>query len=188
MNTESDNYFKGSALRKGIFGVFLVLSVAALYEVWRTPSESLQMSIPYFSDITPEIYKYLFVAALSIGDIAIIAPFAFLAYFGQHIKPREGHFMNPMSFFDIGVVFAIIFTITLGWVHYLITKPEIISNTGFENVFCLLAFLAVSTLFTVFLLMLKYRSYSSNQRHELRKYNILTAEEPPKPAKREIVD
>lgn len=188
MAAQDKNYFRDSQLKNIIFWGFVLLSGSILFFVYKTPPDKLQMNIPYFCDITPKMYKLIFFISMFMGNVVLVGPFAFLSYFSQHIKPTEGKLINMLSFFDIGILLASIYSALLGWVHYLFIKSEFLNNAGLENVFSLISFVVSANVLWLFLLIMKYRSYTSNQRKELKKYRILASEDPPKAAREEIKD
>ena len=55
-------------------------------------------------------YKVAASLALVFADIILVGPFAYLSYFSDHIKPKPGKVINTLSFFDLGLLSALIFT------------------------------------------------------------------------------
>ena len=54
-------------------------------------------------------YKVAATLSLIFVDIILVGPFAYLSYFSDHIKPKSGRLINILSFFDLGLLSALIF-------------------------------------------------------------------------------
>ncbi len=178
-NLKVDNH-KGRGFSTKIFSVFFVISVLSIvYFNLLTESDLRALAVKY-TDLDnnalftiTKFYGLFISVVLFLADIILVGPFAFLSYFGQHIKPKKyNSFFSAISLFDIGVLLALVFTINLASIHILIV--DIVSNIRLTigEMYTIIGFNIAIDILWIVLGCIKIYSYSPEQRKELSKYAI----------------
>ncbi len=162
-----------------LFVFFVILSLGTLAYVNMISQADMRLVAEKFPELTETMkgnflrnYKIAISLLIFFTDIILVGPFAYLSYYGQHIKPRAGHILNYISFFDVGLILAIIFTFSVVSSHMLII--DWFSITPLRPMsFCAFSCLLGALFFMwCVLLWIKTRSYTAAQRKELKKYLI----------------
>lgn len=174
-----ENYSLGS-ISAGIFCVFFVISVLTLVYLNLISKEEMKLvsaQFPEFGESRKEAivesYKISISVALFFIDIILVGPFAALSYFGDHIKPRrQMPFICRLSFFDLGVSLALVFTIALASAHILII--DCVSSIRLTHGEFMTIVFFNAAIFVVWLVItaLKIYTYTPDQRRELAKYVV----------------
>ena len=100
-------------------------------------------------------------------------PFAALSYFGDHIKPRSQiPFIYRLSFFDLGVSLALMFTIALASAHILIIDCVSSIRLTYGEFMTIAFFNAAIFVEWLVIIALKIYTYMPDQRRELAKYVV----------------
>lgn len=171
---------KGNGFSTKVFSVFFIISVLTLVYFNLISDKdliSLVAQFPEFSDSSKRLfvsnYRIAISVALFLIDVILVGPFAFLSYFGDHIKPkRYNEFLNTVSFFDIGILLALVFTLNLASVHIIligcISDIRLTNGEMYTIIGVNLAFVFSWLLFA----LIKIYSYSPSQRKELSKYAL----------------
>lgn len=165
-----------------VFWVFVCVSFLAIVYFNLTDSEDLKRLMARFPEISKTVkttFVHTYKVAVSLGlvfaDIILVGPFAYLSYFSDHIKPKSGKIINILSFFDLGLLLALIFTLWAISAHFMIfnavTKTPGVMTRLIDNEILILFLISIS-LFWIFAVILKVYSYNSIQRRELSKYAI----------------
>lgn len=167
-------------LSSKIFFVFFVVSVLTLIYLNLISDEQLKLVSAQFPDFSESkrraiagSYRISISVALFFFDVILVGPFAFLSYFGDHIKPsRHNPLLERVSFFDLGIALALVFTINLASAHILIIDcVSTIRLTGVES-WIIVWFNAGIFLLWLIAATMKIYTYSPEQRRELSKYAI----------------
>ncbi len=174
-------------ITKKIFSIFFVVSLFALAYINLTSSDSIRLVAELFPEIDiiwrkafVKGYKMAMSLAIFFIDILLVGPFAWLSYFSDHIVAKRvglidkfgGNLMRDVSFFDLGILLAIDFTVSVIAFNFtlinavdknpitLITPSALwcVAGAGF------VAWGIVS--------LIKIYSYTSDQRADLKKYII----------------
>lgn len=163
-----------------LFALFFLISVLTLIYFNTISTEELKLVSAQFPDFSEQkkraivsSYRISVSVVLFFIDVIIVGPFAYLSYFGQHIKPKRNNVLvKNLTIFDLGIMLALVFTLAFASAHILIidcvspirlTKGEFNTIIGFN--------IAIFILWWIIALM-KIYSYSSEQRKELSKYAI----------------
>ncbi len=170
---------ESKGVSRRIFVVFALLSFATLGYLNMISDSEMRLvagEFPEWSESMRETVLRSYKMAVSIAiffiDLILVGPFAYLSYFGQHIKPKVGHILNRYSFFDFGLVLASIFTLFVAAAHMIILdivspKPAGLLEIKSTSLF-FIGFIALWALALFF----KIHSYTRDQRKELKKYLI----------------
>ena len=120
-----------------------------------------------------EHYNLSVSVALFLVDILLVGPFAYLSYYGGHIEPKRVlPIFEKLSFFDIGILQALVFTINLDSFHILILDSvSSIKLTDGES-YIILGFNLCIVVLCAIITFIKIYTYSPSQRRELAKYAI----------------
>lgn len=173
---QKDVYVVG--ITRWLFGIFVAASLLVIYYLNSTTIQELKLLTNQFPELS-HAFKSTFIHTYRMGltlylfvvDIILVGPFAYLSYFSEHIKPRPGRFVNSVSFFDIGILIALIHTLALGCMNFIITNS--VSPAPYDvNVNGLVVLIVAAFAFWGALLLAKIYSYSRDQRKELKKYAI----------------
>ena len=120
-------------------------------------------------------YKIGTTSALFFIDVILVGPFAYLSYYGEHIKPKSSNILKAFSFFDFGLALACIFTLWAISAHFVfinaVSNNQSILVDVIDNRILFWTLVAI-TAFWVLAVFLKVYSYSADQRKELSKYAI----------------
>lgn len=173
---EQERYVVGITRR--LFALFVALSFVFMFMINSTDEATLKLLMAKFPELSQSIkttfihtYKMGMSLGLFLADIIIVGPFAYLSYFASHIRPRAGHFVNSISFFDLGILAATLFTIAAGCAHFVIMNS--VSPTRISlDVNSIYLFNLLAVLVWIVLILLKVYSYTREQRKELKKYAI----------------
>ena len=164
-------------ISRKIFGAFFAISIFALLYLNLTSEAALKLVSEEFPEWAPSTqsavirsYKMGVSLFLFFIDVILVGPFAWLSYFGEHIKPKEGKPVNYLSFFDIGMLLALWFTLALSAAHFSITNSVAKHPVNFLSPETLGIIIGLLFLTWVVILMLKVHSYTREQRAELKKY------------------
>ena len=170
---------KPAGITRKLFWALLGVSFFALTYINFTSDENLRLVAEQYPEVSLSFrkafldgYKMFMSLALFLTDIVLVGPFAWLSYFGDHIVSKCGDFIKRVSFFDLGIMLAIDFTMAVISFNFMIINavdpnpikvlgtmtPWIFTGIGFA------AWFATS--------LLKIYSYSSDQRKDLKKYVI----------------
>ena len=165
---------------KKIFLVFFVISILSLVYFNLISVKQLDLVLVQFPEIKvstrhmiAEHYKMSVSVALFLVDILLVGPFAYLSYYGGHIEPKRVlPIFEKLSFFDVGILQALVFTIVLDSFHILILDSvSSIKLTDGES-YVILGFYLCIVLLCATITLIKIYTYSSSQRRELAKYAI----------------
>lgn len=173
-------------ITKKIFTTFFVVSILALVYINMTSTSHLRLIADQFPE-TDILWRKAFIRgyrmSMSLGlffiDILLVGPFAWLSYFSDHIEPKRvglidkiGGFLKDVSFFDIGLLLALDFTIAIITLNF--TLVNAVSETPITIILpsTLWIISAIGLVAWVILSLLKIYSYSSDQREDLKKYII----------------
>ena len=181
MNSQlkADNH-KGRGFSTKIFAVFFVISILSLvyfnliheHDLFRVASQ-----FPQFSEASRKAFVHSYKISISVAlffiDVILVGPFAFLSYFGDHIKPkRYNAFFNNVSLFDVGIALALAFTLNLASAHIIIIGSVSDIRLTIGEIYTIIGFnIAIDILWVIFWLI-KIYTYSPEQRKELSKYAI----------------
>ncbi len=165
---------------KEIFSVFFVISILSLVYFNLITKEQLTLvsaQLPEFSLSVKQAivnnYRITISLVLFFVDVLLVGPFAYLSYFGGHIIPKRAlPIFDKLSFFDVGILQALVFTINLDSFHILMldSVSEIKLTTGESYV--ILGFNLAIIVLCAFITLVKIYTYSPTQRRELAKYAI----------------
>ncbi len=165
-------------ITRWLFGIFVAASLAVIFLLNSTTNAELKLLVNQFPEVSGAFkstfihtYRMGMTLALFVVDIIVVGPFAYLGYFSEHIKPRPGRFVNSVSFFDLGILAALIYTITIGCMNFVITN-SVAESPRDVNVNAIVVLLGAAFLAWALLLLAKIYSYSRDQRRELKKYAI----------------
>lgn len=165
-------------ITRWLFGIFVFCSLLVIFYLNITDERELKLltnQFPEFSSAVKNTIIHTYKVGMSIfilvTDIILVGPFAYLSYFSEHIKPRAGKFVNSVSFFDLGILIALIFTVSLGFLHFIIFN-SISPQPREVNVNAIVIFTVAAFIGWVFLMFAKIYSYTREQRKELSKYAI----------------
>ena len=173
-----DNH-KGHGFSTKIFSTFFVISILTLVYFNIIPTRDLNLIVSQFPEFSAEgremfvrKYRTSVSVALFLIVVILVGPFAYLSYFSNHIKPKRNSFFNDISFFDIGIALALVFTINLASAHIVIldTVSDIQLTQG--EMFVILCFNIGIFLIWVLSVLFKTYTYSPEQRKELSKYAL----------------
>jgi len=176
----------GAGMTRKIFAVFFVASIFALAYINLTGDRNLRLVAEQFPEIDlvwrkafVDGYKMAMSLALFFIDVLLVGPFAWLSYFSDHIVPKRvglisrlGSSMRGVSFFDLGLLLALDFTIALVAFNFTII------NAVDENPVKLISpsfiwwIAAGAFVFWCAATLVKMYSYTSDQRKDLKKYII----------------
>ncbi len=174
-----DNH-KGRGFSTKIFSTFFVISILTLIYFNLISDRDLTMILtqfPEFSESGRELFVSEYRVSISVAlffiDVILVGPFAYLSYFGAHIKPKRFNaFLGDISFFDVGISLALVFTLNLASVHILILDTVSDIRLTSTEAYIILAFnVAIDIIWLIFALFKTY-SYSPEQRRELSKYAL----------------
>lgn len=162
-----------------LFWALLGVSFFALTYINFTSDENLRLVAEQYPEISLSFrrafvdgYKMFMSLAIFLTDIVLVGPFAWLSYFSDHIVSKRGGFIKRVSFFDLGIMLAIDFTLAVVSFNFMIINavdPTPIKVLGTMTPWILTAIGFVAWLTTS---LLKIYSYSSDQRKDLKKYVI----------------
>ncbi len=162
-----------------IFLCFVAASILALLYFNITPRAdlvALAQKFPEVGDTMQKTFVRSFKMAISMAlflvDIILVGPFAYISYFGDHIKPRKGSVLNKVSFFDFGLLLALWFTLTLAGIHFQLLNYVRKVDAAFLTPSAFVLFSGAAFLIWIMALLMKFYSYTSYQRKELKKYAI----------------
>jgi len=163
-----------------IFVSFVIVSLLALVYFNITPKSDLvamSLKFPEIGDTMQKTfvrtYKIAISAAIFLIDIILVGPFAYIAYFGDHIKPIKGKLLNLISFFDFGVLLALWFTLTIMGAHFqVLYYVRKIHSSPFISPTSMLVLSEIAFGVWIIALLLKFYTYTPDQRKELKKYAI----------------
>ncbi len=172
-----DNH-KGNGFSTKVFSVFFVISILTLIYFNLISDYDLNLVVaqfPEFSESGKEVfvnnYRVVVSVLLFFIDVILVGPFAYLSYFGDHIKPKRYiDFFNTVSFFDIGILLALVFTLNFASLNIVLigcvsdirlTVSEIYIIVGVN-----LTFIVTWSIFA----LVKIYTYSPEQRKQLSKY------------------
>ena len=180
MQIESKEWMeKKKAVTGRIFLCFVAVSILALLYFNITPMSDLSALAQKFPEIgdtrqktCARRYKMAGALALCLVDIVLIGPFAYISYFGDHIKPRKESPLNSVSFFDFGLLLALWFTLTLAGLHFQLLNYVRKVHAVFLTPSAFVLFSGAAFLIWIIALLVKFYSYTSYQRKELKKYAI----------------
>lgn len=182
MSFGKETHFTIKGITHRIFLVFVCTSLLAILYFNLTDVNDLKLLASKFPEIPVSVrntflhtYKVASSLSLFFADIILVGPFAYLSYFSDHIKPNGNKLLNSLSFFDFGLLLALVFTLWCIAIQFVVVNA--VSKT--PNLLCkmidneiLAIALGVLTFVWLFLLVLKVYSYSAAQRKELSKYAI----------------
>ncbi len=167
-------------ISRRIFFVFVALSLAALAYINMTSGEDIKLIANQFPELSVAgrkalitSYKILLSAGLIFFDIILVGPFAYLSYFSEHIKPRAGHVINYLSFFDLGILLGCIFTVLWGGAHFVVANSVSAQPRNLLGVGTLFYIILGAFALWCVLCLLKTYTYTAYQRKELKKYMIM---------------
>ena len=174
-----DNH-KGRGFSTKIFCVFFVISILTLIYFNIIPTRDLSIIIAQFPEINTagkkafvQGYRITISVILFFVDVILVGPFAYLSYFSDHIKPKRfNSLFNDISFFDIGIALALVFTINLASAHILILDKVSDIRLSDEETNIILLFNATIFVVWVCCALFKIYTYSPEQRKELSKYAL----------------
>ena len=95
------------------------------------------------------------------------------SYFSEHIKPRAGHVINYLSFFDLGILLGCIFTVLWGGAHFVVANSVSAQPRNLLGVGTLFYIILGAFALWCVLCLLKTYTYTAYQRKELKKYMIM---------------
>ena len=182
MKKAQEEDFKVEGMTHRIFWTFVCVSVLAIIYFNITELDDLKRLTAKFPELSKTVkntflhtYKVAAPLALVFADIILVGPFAYLSYFSDHIKPKPGKLINALSFFDLGLLSALIFTLWTISANFRVINsvsktPSFMSRMVDNEI--LVVFLASLTVLWIFAVILKVYSYTSVQRRELCKYAI----------------
>ena len=117
MKKAQEEDFKVEGMTHRIFWTFVCVSVLAIIYFNVTELDDLKRLTAKFPELSKTVkntflhtYKVAAPLALVFADIILVGPFAYLSYFSDHIKPKPGKLINALSFFDLGLLSALILT------------------------------------------------------------------------------
>lgn len=176
---KADNH-KGNGFSTKIFAVFFVISILSIVYFNLIPERdlyNLASKFPEFSKAGKQAFVHSYKISISVAlffvDVILVGPFAFLSYFGDHIKPkRYNAFFNSVSLFDVGIALALVFTLNLASAHILLIDrvSDIRLTTG--EMYTIIGFNIIIDILWVIFGLIKIYTYSPEQRKELSKYAI----------------
>ena len=181
MKTHTDEY-KIAGVTHRIFWVFVCVSVLTIVYFNLIDLEDLKRLTSKFPEISKTVkltflhtYKVAATLSLIFVDVILVGPFAYLSYFSDHIKPKSGRLINILSFFDLGLLSALIFTLWALSANFVVInavskEPSFLSRMIDNEILIIL--MSVITVLWIFAVILKVYSYTSAQRRELCKYAI----------------
>ncbi len=180
MQIESKEWMeKKKAVTGRIFLCFVAVSILALLYFNITPMSDLSALAQKFPEIGDTMqktfarsYKMAVSLALFLVDIVLIGPFAYISYFGEHIKPRKGSPFTTVPFFECGHILALWFTLTLAGLHFQLLNYVRKVHAVFLTPSAFVLFSGAAFLIWIIALLVKFYSYTSYQRKELKKYAI----------------
>ena len=163
-----------------LFWIFFVISLLTLVYFNSISAQELKLVSAQFPDFDEtkkraivSSYRISISVALFFIDVILVGPFAYLSYFGDHIKPsRKNRLVQNISIFDLGIALALVFTLALASAHILIidcVSPIRLSAGEFNTI---LWFNAATFAIWVVVAFMKFYTYSPEQRKELSKYAI----------------
>lgn len=174
--------FKVEGMTHRIFWTFVCVSILAIIYFNITELDDLKRLTAKFPEVSKTVkntflhtYKVAASLALVFADIILVGPFAYLSYFSDHIKPKPGKVINALSFFDLGLLSALIFTFWTISANFMVINAVSKNPTFMSRMIdneILVIFLAALTVLWIFAVILKVYSYTSVQRRELCKYAI----------------
>ncbi len=174
-----DNH-KGRGFSTKIFSVFFVISILTLVYFNLISDRDLTLVLaqfPEFSDASRKAfvsgYRLSISVALFFIDVILVGPFAYLSYFGDHIKPKRcNSFFDDISFFDIGIALALVFTLNLASAHILVLDSVSNIRLTATEANIILGFNGAIIALWLFCALFKTYTYSPEQRKELSKYAL----------------
>lgn len=171
----------GGVSRKFFVGL-VVLSVFAITYFNITDMQDIRALADNLFDANTSVksafvrgYKLGTTSALFFVDVILVGPFAYLSYYGEHIKPKSSNVLRMFSFFDFGLALACIFTLWTISAHFVFINATSETPSALVNLIdnrILFWLLVAITLFWILTVFLKVYSYSADQRKELSKYAI----------------
>ena len=170
----------GSRFSSMIFRVFFVVSVLTIVYFNLISTEELKLVSIQFPEYNADKkraivdnYRIMISAALFLVDVVIVGPFAYLHYFGDHIKPRRfNQLVAKVGFFDLGLGLALVFTIMLASAHILIINTVSDIRLSCTEKWIILGFNAFIGFVWLAIAIMKIYTYSPEQRKQLSKYLI----------------
>lgn len=180
MQIESKEWFaKKKAVTGRIFLWFVVVSILVLIYFNLTSRSDLVLISQKFPELGDTMqktfvrsYKMALSAAIFLTDIILVGPFAYIAYFGDHIKPSKRGKLSMISFFDFGLLLAFWFTVALAGAHYQVLAYVRKSPSTFMSPTTMFVVLGLILGIWLIALLLKFYTYTPEQRMELKKYAI----------------
>lgn len=171
---------KDWGLSSKLFFVFFAISILTLIYFNLISDEQLKLISAQFPDFSEskrraiaESYRISISVALFFLDVILVGPFAFLSYFGDHIKPsRYNSLLAGVSFFDLGIALALVFTINLASAHILVIDCVSTIRLTEVETWIIIGFNAAIFVLWLVVAILKIYTYSPEQRKELSKYAI----------------
>lgn len=164
--------------RKAFFALIFV-SFFALAYINFTSNENLRLSAEQFPEVNislrkafAEGYKMSMSLAIFLIDIILVGPFAWLSYFSDHISPKRVGPMDHVSFFDLGILLAIDFTLAVISFHFTIINVVDKSPITIIEPKFLWIVTGVGFVLWLFCAIMKMYTYSADQRKDLKKYII----------------
>ena len=166
-------------ITRKVFWTFFALSVFALGYVNWTHDEHLRA----FAELFPEVnltvrkafihgYKPAMSVFIFLADIVLVGPFAYLSYFGDHISPKKGNFINYVSFFDLGILLAIVFTMSVISFNFTLVNAVDKNPVKIISSDWLWAMTFIGLVAWLIAAVLKTYSYDRDKRKDLKKYVI----------------
>lgn len=176
----------GIGITKKVFIAFFVVSILALVYINSTSTSHLKLIADQFPEVDILLRKAFvrgYKMAMSLGvffvDILLVGPFAWLSYFSDHIEAKRvglinkvGGFLKDVSFFDIGLLLALDFTIAV--IAFNFSLVNAVSETPIEIIKPIVIWIiaGIGLILWTMISLIKIYSYSSDQRKDLKKYII----------------
>ena len=177
---------RGVGITRNVFTTFFVVSILALVYINLATTTHLKLIADNFPEIDILVRKAFvrgYKMSMSFGlffiDILLVGPFAWLSYFSDHIEPKRvglidkiGGFLENVSFFDIGLLLALDFTIAVIAFNFTIVNAVDTTPITFVEPITLWIVAGIGFVIWAIISLLKIYSYSPDQRNDLKKYII----------------
>ena len=167
------------SITRRIFAVFVAASALTLLYLNMTDNADMKLFLEHFPEIGSQTKRtilatYKMGASLFVffADVILVGPFAYLSYFGKHIKPKDGKLINALSFFDIGLLLAVVFTVWVASARFILINMVTKTPVKFIHHEPLTVFCIVLFAIWFVLGLMKVYSYPKDKRRELARYAI----------------